>query len=82
MKTENPDEYQALFELAGDQHDHVLGSCPLALAQAGIFIVRIQCSFAEYVELYKTERLSDSVPELFVQVEDSGLSLSHQERGR
>lgn len=53
MKTENRDEYQALFDLAGDQHVHGLGGLPLALAQADIFIVRNKYSFAEYVEIYK-----------------------------
>lgn len=78
MQLENPDEYQSLLGLSDSSHPHGHGGLPLALARAGSFIVRNKFSFIEYVEFYKSECLSDSVADVFLKVEETGLSLPHQ----
>ncbi len=53
LKEEKPVEYYALKELCDDNAEHGLGGLPLALVQAGTYIGRFECSFEEYLNLFR-----------------------------
>ncbi len=55
----DPDEYRALEELCGDGGNYSLGGLPLALVQAGTYIARFECTFKDYLNLFKSENLQD-----------------------
>lgn len=53
LKEDNVVECYALKELCGDDGAQSLGGLPLGLVQAGTYIGRFECSFEEYLSLFK-----------------------------
>ncbi len=60
LESADPEEYRALKELCGDERTCSLGGLPLALVQAGSYIARFDCSFAQYQNMFeKANRIED-----------------------
>ncbi len=53
LQRDDAGEYRALKELCGDEGECSLGGLPLALAQAGAYIARFECSLVEYLKMFK-----------------------------
>ncbi len=60
LEKDQTEEFRALKELCGDEGACSLGGLPLALVQAGTYIARFHCSFAEYLYMFENaNRLED-----------------------
>ena len=60
LESDNDIEYRALKELCGDDGAYSLGGLPLALVQAGTYIARFECSFAEYLNQFKSANRNEA----------------------
>ena len=63
-------EYQALKELCGDEGACSLGGLPLALVQAGSYMARFECSFAEYLNMFQNTNRSEVMQDIMKNTEE------------
>ncbi len=63
-------EYCALKEICGDDGAKSLEGLPLALVQAGNYIARFECSFAEYLDLFQSATKEEDLQNLMQKTVD------------
>ncbi len=70
-ESDNITDYRALMELFGDEVESSLGGLPLALVQAGTYIVRFECLFSEYLNLFRNPGRTEDMYDILRSTEDS-----------
>ncbi len=70
LKGDDEDEYRALKELCGDEGVYSLGGLPLALVQAGTYIDWFECSFGEYMNMFKTASRKEEFQDIMKKTEE------------
>ncbi len=64
------DEYRALKELCGDAGVSSLRGLPLALVQAGTYMARFKCAFAEYLHMFKNANRIEEMQDIMKNTEE------------
>ncbi len=70
LKKGDTDEYQALTELCGDDGVCSFAGLPLALVQAGAYMAQFECSFSEYLNMFKNPNRMEDRQHIMKNTED------------